>query len=149
MTSISSWGNSIRSLRGPDSTMGGWVMRYSSKSTGSTDSVRGTLMVMRRKVKKMSGKTKLEVVRIVISIYFKMCFFCRLIHTTNKDAKCYLEHNFPCYFRMSIQYKRIDLEVSFVFAEVKGSTRRGKSFQMGVCLSVCLSYLQNTNTLPS
>lgn len=42
MTSMSSGGNSIKSLSGPESTMGGWVMRYSSKSTGSTASVRGT-----------------------------------------------------------------------------------------------------------
>lgn len=31
----------MRSLKGPDSIMGGCVIKYSSKSTGSTASVRG------------------------------------------------------------------------------------------------------------
>lgn len=58
-TSMSSGGKSMRSLRGPDSMMGGWVMRYSSKSTGSTASVRGTWN-QRGKAVWVSGKSDLN-----------------------------------------------------------------------------------------
>lgn len=63
MTSISSGGNSIRSLRGPDSTMGGWVFRYSSKSTGSTASVRGTWWRERRGKRSQKCGKKLNVLQ--------------------------------------------------------------------------------------
>lgn len=41
-SSRSSWGNSRSCLRGPGSTPGAWLLTYSSKSTGSTTSVRGS-----------------------------------------------------------------------------------------------------------
>lgn len=40
-SSRSSWGNSMSCLRRPGSTPGAWLLTYSSKSTGSTTSVRG------------------------------------------------------------------------------------------------------------
>lgn len=44
----------------------------------------------------------------------------------------------------STQYKRIDFELNFVFAEVKGSDgTQTQSYQLGVCLPVCLSYLHS------
>lgn len=40
-----------------------------------------------------------------------------------------------------MQYKRINFELNFVFAEVKGSNRTQEYiYQLGVCLSVCPTF---------